>query len=710
MSKFYLWALAALALPAAAQTPSTFDSFSGTNVKENVSLSSESLNPVRSGESKVRYTVTPLGEKTTDVPAPKRITSSSLVLVNENFDGMTAGTVDKPDYDHVLADPDAGRPNIDKNLTHGLQWEGAGCFSAGGAVAFKCVPPANACYLNTPRGDYSGTVNVSFLAKFSPLMVSEGGVTDQMFQGSTINVALSTPGNRKFNIDNLGEEMFSSSIIASIRLYEKQGWCRIDMEFDNYSAYNDASIVFSTADCVLIDDIYVTTSADKFLAEPVITGITNKTETSFTVEFEDVKKAFNYYADLYTLERKDEEGNPVYVPVLTGEDAANCKALGMTAEEFLNMKGYKAPFTNSPYLYYKYSEYGDPCKFTFTDLDPEQTYYYRIRSHYVNSFSNSQIYSASYVAAPVLSEPTDITPNSFTAQWNPIAKADSYRVNLLGVNKATEFTDDFILLEENFSKTSDLTQATDITSPEKITTTDGKLDSYTDIPGWHLYMPGTANIVDGMFGLDETGNILYSPVFYVGNAEKVKVKMRAYCPVKNYEFIVRCGNTNFRPQSSTNEYEGEFSIPVEGVGETELIIGGPSGQPIYFDYIIVTQDLQAGDIAYNIISTTDTAETTLNFSNLDADLYDFYGYNVVSTKGKGFFATYSDPSDIMLVNLKTGGTASDKDVSTIDFTESNEDLVEVARYAADGRKIAKGTPGLNIIRYSNGTVRKIMVK
>ena len=46
----------------------------------------------------------------------------------------------------------------------------------------------------------------------------------------------------------------------------------------------------------------------------------------------------------------------------------------------------------------------------------------------------------------------------------------------------------------------------------------------------------------------------------------------------------------------------------------------------------------------------------------------------------------------------------------IDSNVAEKNVVEVARYAADGKRIAHAQKGLNIVRMSDGSVRKFMVK
>ena len=50
------------------------------------------------------------------------------------------------------------------------------------------------------------------------------------------------------------------------------------------------------------------------------------------------------------------------------------------------------------------------------------------------------------------------------------------------------------------------------------------------------------------------------------------------------------------------------------------------------------------------------------------------------------------------------------DATGIDKTTTSTDVEEVSRYSADGQRLAVPVKGLNIVKYSDGTVRKVVVK
>ena len=50
------------------------------------------------------------------------------------------------------------------------------------------------------------------------------------------------------------------------------------------------------------------------------------------------------------------------------------------------------------------------------------------------------------------------------------------------------------------------------------------------------------------------------------------------------------------------------------------------------------------------------------------------------------------------------------DATGIDKTTTSTDVKEVSRFSADGQRLAVPVKGLNIVKYSDGTARKVVVK
>ena len=50
------------------------------------------------------------------------------------------------------------------------------------------------------------------------------------------------------------------------------------------------------------------------------------------------------------------------------------------------------------------------------------------------------------------------------------------------------------------------------------------------------------------------------------------------------------------------------------------------------------------------------------------------------------------------------------DATGIDKTTTSTDVEEVSRFSADGQRLAVPVKGLNIVKYSDGSARKVVVK
>ena len=255
--------------------------------------------------AEVNVTVTPLG----DHPGndPKRVVSTADVLVNEDFSAWENGTEQEPEFGEMMGTYE--NPNIDPFYMHGQQWQGYKCYQAGGTCALRTFDPMGSAYVETPKGDWSGSVHISFLAKYLKVEWEDENGEKWHWSGSGIKVGLSSDSDCCFiTTESYDQENGDTFVkLADVRLYDNQGWCQVDIDFDNYSAFNDAYLTFYSGDGVLLDDIKITTTADNFIASPVVTEITDVTETSFKVKFEPVRKAYNYFGYLYEFLGYNEE-------------------------------------------------------------------------------------------------------------------------------------------------------------------------------------------------------------------------------------------------------------------------------------------------------------------------------------------------------------------------------------------------------------------
>lgn len=679
--------------------------------------------------SAFKYTVTPLG----DDYIPGKTTRSSVsvnmgdVIVDENFEGFKEGTNEKPDFDYRLCSH-YGDENINTKLTHGDQWSGHNVSMAGGAAALYCINPQDPAYLNTPKMDYSGTITATFKVKaLRTEWIEENGQTYR-FSSTTVMARMGTSNyDDKFDFGPDGDERLQDGHnFFMLPFYPDQGWCEVKIEFDNYSAYNDAFLQIASAGHLLIDDVKITQSVDKFIGAPVFQGFTGATNDSFTVSFTPVRKAYNYYLYLYELTGYDKEGNPQYKTVVipenffSPEELEQLKRMGMTPKEYLEMMAedmgmsydelldmmvMDKPYNNIGRVDTKAGQ--ELCTYTFTNLDPDKQYYFDIRCHYYTTFSPENIRPVEVVGSPKPLEATDITRDSFTANWEKVNRADGYTVDLYGASKCVADEERFTIFEEDFNATENLTDATDINNPE-ITGPDSEItfDDLTSTPGWEFGNDDYILLVKGKAGLgvDDYGCYrLTSPKMFTANSDKVILSLCVESPASDYELRIRFAGKVYSLPVTGNKVEGEIELPTFGLAETDFAISGPEDAPIFIDYITVSQALKKGDVTYTWLARGEADKDTFSykFEDLDPEAYEYYAFRPNALRGD----LTSFDNGRMIVNLKDGSS----EFNDVDELIAAGEIVEVARYTIDGQRIDRPVKGINIVRYSDGSVRKVMV-
>ncbi|MDE5877661.1 MAG: hypothetical protein K2H47_09245 [Muribaculaceae bacterium] len=492
-------------------------------------------------------------------------------------------------------------------------------------------------------------------------------------------------------------------------MYPDQGWCEVKIEVDNLTAYNDTYLSFGTTEIVEIDDIKVTSSANEFIASPVMKPVTDVTDTSFTINFEPVRKAFNYYVYLYTLEGYDDNGEPIFQPVWSKEDWENAalyaEYYGITIEEY--RQAYLAEWDiNEPYSYYAYFDKG--TNYTFTDLDPEVQYYYAVRSHFVNKFSDLVIYEQTILPTPVTTAPVEIGVDNFIATWNPVPKATDYFISLYGIEVTEADSDDFYLVDDDFDKTS---SSGTIDTPEELDYNNpAPYDAYTNIPGWKA-VDGIPLIADGHIGILAYYGGIISPELYLKGTDSITVYAHIVSSNPNAAFYLTGANTMELCQCENGEWEGDITYPTNGADWGTIQLLDLDASELFIDYIIVMRNVKKGENIYTYQASTYTAgQTSYEFDNLDTARFSLFAYSVIGLQQIGSEYRTSARSEMQIVDLTTGGSWTGIDELTNSIATPDTDIEIEAIYTPDGQRMKELVKGLNIIRFTNGTTKKVMLK
>lgn len=781
--------------------------------------------------------------------APAQAAASSIrtVLIDEDFSLLGRGSEAEPDTINYLGSqfPEFA-PSIyfDPSLTKDGTWAGDWCMAAGDKLYMRTYNMQLPCALFTPLGDYSGHLKINLRVKAVPCWIPKdfddaGNITDwRCFNGTSLSITMNKGGYDKMdrcNTDMPGYGMFQ------FRIYPHEGWQEIEVEFDNYDADNDAFITFHCSEAILIDHIKVT-AENTFLPAPHVIGVTDFQRDQFTVKWEPVRHAYNYYIDFYKkVYTSDEEehfaedfenytepqqgwsttatelsqnegmdnskglimhnGDTLTMPVTQGTykqanifmravdpsvdrsdpwwsyyfqgnifvdvmnsdgswqtlngsvraaSAANGGILPLTdqansantyfayrirvagfsnegyvvvdnidivancAFEIQRVNGPKSADYGGDYTFYDYTEYAAPCEYTFTDLDPETEYYYAIRSHYQQDFSEGIMHHALGISAPVAKEATEIdSRGTFTANWEAVPKAMNYTVSLYGILEAKEDTPDMTVFEEDFSRIDEsVTTATSADAPEVLGNSyeETALDELTTLPGWK----GLNNTVaQGWLGCNSPGfygATLTTPVFDCNNDDKLYLSIKAHSMTDEELNLNVNGLIYSIPFDENGDIDGNFIMPISGEN-AKIRFSTQSYSPWMLGYLRISQDVKKGGIVKQMLQQAVTEELSYVFTGLSIYDYELYGYTVTASYEHEQQWTTSAASNLMLVDLdneesKPFVTA----VTGLDSRQEQGNATGTECFTIDGRRAGKGQKGLIIIRQADGSVRKMMVR
>lgn len=786
-----------------------------------------------------------------------------VVVINEDFSGFTDGTEDNPSTATILDDMDnfvnksALKP-YSEALSY-KEWGGHGLFSAGG-----CLAIANGMFLNTPAGDMSGEVTLTFRARLS----KAGGST-------TLNALKLMFLSRSSILDyevkyyNLTDEWQTFTYTSTLGDFEHSG-------FQFYSMY--------ASNIILVDDIRLEQTRTSIPA-PKVHEAENMTDTSFKAVWNKTIEADHYLLSVFTKEeskelmtvsegfdniKADDKGNidaasPNYPEgwefawkdndlsnhIAKGEGAGtdNKQAVRLidtgdaittpycsegikslkfwvkaeandgqpkyssilftvnfgkgvyTVDNYIDIPTMFAPAKRDGYyfdltetlsafdkIYSVKIEYireeDDKTTILFDDfsyttnkpttynyvlkdqkveqqdnedgtvgfevngLDPDTDYTYSVKS--VNSDFTSvasdeqEVYA---VSIPTALPATNITANSYTANWTSHKKVDFYRVDQLQQTVIDKDTKDYVMLDEDFSKvTSSLTEADLLKgSYDEGERTSGymPLDDITKIAGWKA---SSTVRVNGWLGGNEAkqgsgtiaGAIVTPTIDLSHNEGACNISLRVWGSEGDW-LIIQGSN----PASlATIEFpkgggivEKTITMPL-CTSKEQLTFYSNNYKVFLIDYIKITQDVKAGDKVTTITGSVLTEDadtksmvmTNPGFSDGHDVLYRVTAmrYDKDSQESHKYYST-STPSDLMLVKnpnpsgigsveaaaenvagVEGGIVVNAANATTVNVFNLSGQLV-ASKACGNGHAFMSVAPGVYVVK-TNSTAAKVVVK
>lgn len=786
-----------------------------------------------------------------------------VVVINEDFSGFTDGTEDNPSTATILDDmgnfvnKSALKP-YSEALSY-KQWGGAGIFSAGG-----CLAIANGMFLNTPAGDMSGEVTLTFRAR-----LSKAGGSTTLNALKLMFISRSSILDYEVKYYNLTDEWQTFTYTSTLGDFEHSG-------FQFYSMY--------ASNIILVDDIRLEQTRTSIPA-PKVQEAENMTDTSFKAVWNKSIEADHYLLSVFTKNeskelmtvsegfdniKADDKGNidaasPNYPEgwefawkdddlsnhIAKGEGAGtgNKQAVRLidtgdaittpycpegikslkfwvkaeandgqpkyssilftvnfgkgvyTVDNYIDIPTMFAPAKRDGYyfdltetlsafdkIYSVKIEYireeDDKTTILFDDfsyttnkpttynyvlkdqkveqqdnedgtvgfevngLDPDTDYTYSVKS--VNSDFTSvasdeqEVYA---VSIPTALPATNITANSYTANWTSHKKVDFYRVDQLQQTVIDKDTKDYVMLDEDFSKvTSSLTEADLLKgSYDEGERTSGymPLDDITKIAGWKA---SSTVRVNGWLGGNEAkqgsgtiaGAIVTPTIDLSHNEGACNISLRVWGSEGDW-LIIQGSN----PASlATIEFpkgggivEKTITMPL-CTSKEQLTFYSNNYKVFLIDYIKITQDVKAGDKVTTITGSVLTEDadtksmvmTNPGFSDGHDVLYRVTAmrYDKDSQESHKYYST-STPSDLMLVkNPNPSGIGSVKaaaenvagveggivvnaaNATTVNVFNLSGQLV-ASKACGNGHAFVSVAPGVYVVK-TNSTAAKVVVK
>ena len=307
-----------------------------------------------------------------------------------------------------------------------------------------------------------------------------------------------------------------------------------------------------------------------------------------------------------------------------------------------------------------------------------------------------------YIPSPILLEPTNVTENSFIANWATVDEAENYNIELTNVFRQ-EIAKQNMKLNEDFAKFK-------IADINNIIYDLGKmLDSYTIVPGWNghkVYASADGAMIDG--GIITPGYLI-TP-FIAINDKCLTLKLSAKALGNSIANL----RLTLMTKASEEVVEEEFSlsdslevkhIVVNKAFEDTLCcvkISSPDGVYInsfaVYDGVYSEWDLDMTKILtqkrYRKV-LENLAETSCAFGNLDTTTYK---YRVQAVAGS-FISEWSNYRYVSLCNTLGVEDICDEDESG-----------EYVYYSLSGRKMNGNILSGIYIRKGNGRSEKILIK
>lgn len=622
--------------------------------------------------------------------------ANSQIPLSEDFSGFAAGSESEPDGTEI-SDPYTGE--IPADYTRQPGWMGAGVYQAGGVAyvgMFEGMYGLETGFMNTPSVDLSansGTFTVNIRARSTS---AEGD--ELAFLLLTYDAASGDYVTAKSTSFMITDEWASYAVPFNMGT---------DDSFIQFYAVNSEYYV---------DDFEVVMEG---LPAPLNLHVTNYRETSATLNWDAVAEAESYLVNVYYFDSNNYEY--VYLEQDTPVSTTSFEVSGLNASEtyFFDVRSVKGDLVSptsesakiepdaagpdglscenytgssftarwnavdgaTSYLLNVFSLLEDgwdviyvpflddqevsATSYEVTGLDEATVYYFSVKAKFADgtvSRSSAEIPVLPTVQAPVATAATEVTGNSFVANWSEVDFGQAYLPNVYKEHTA-EQAESYSVANADF----ELIESTGTLEEPETTFQGTTLGAATGAYGWYISMPA---FISGAVGLDNSWAALFGPSFMYSPEYDLSVsdgKATLKITVASADatgLIVSLAEVD--ADGYLQEIEGSgTSLPVtpvmtehtvnltNGTESCYVLVYATDGTYLLIDDLYMAVELKAGDkFEYLIDGNVTEGVTSCRFENIDAGKTDRISYDVSAVYvGDGSNVVYSDISNRVYVDL-----------------------------------------------------------
>lgn len=339
----------------------------------------------------------------------------------------------------------------------------------------------------------------------------------------------------------------------------------------------------------------------------------------------------------------------------------------------------------------------------YSGLSADMRYYVGVKAKTDKFVSDEIVCEAWGIPTPVGLPAADVTPNSYTAQWEATPNAAAYLLTTFDVVKIDSDIKDYSHISENFSDVE--VGTSDYDNPVKLGGFSEyfMLDEYTSVAGW--YGAGIV-AVDGHIGCAGCWYLpgmygLVSPTLSLGgNDGRYKVHLKIY-GYQGSSIVVFSSTQSVA--SEPFEKEGMQEITLELTGGTyhdTLGFYTSDGQQFFIEEVRVTQDLMAGELILTPLKEYEIADGSTSLANIphEAQSEMLRAYDIMAARIEFTRYALSDYSVPVVVESTDGVEAIKDNISTVRIHTSGGCVIvdtampcHVAIFTADGRCVVSET-------------------